>query len=245
MDNLINGRNVEKLKKGLDNFHLAVDDEKINQFLLYYDVLIEWNSFMNLTTITDFEEVVLKHFIDSISLVKAIPDLSEKKYNLIDIGTGAGFPGIVLAILCPQYTFTLVDSLMKRIEFLHIIKEELQLDHVSLHHGRAEDLGHQIKFRNQFDFVVSRAVAELPVLLEYSIPFVKEQGYFVSYKGKRCREEVEISHRALEELSAEIVEVEEYSLAKESRFLIFIKNLSITDVRYPRKAGKVKKKPLY
>ena len=224
---------------------IMITEEQEEMLQLYYEVLVEWNEKINLTAITEYKDVILKHFLDSALILKSEYFTNRKHASVLDIGTGAGFPGIVLAILCPQYTFTLVDSLMKRIEFLHIIKEELQLDHVSLHHGRAEDLGHQIEFRNQFDFVVSRAVAELPVLLEYSIPFVKEQGYFVSYKGKRCREEVEISHRALEELSAEIVEVEEYSLAKESRFLIFIKNLSITDVRYPRKAGKVKKKPLY
>lgn len=224
---------------------IMITEEQEEMLQLYYEVLVEWNEKINLTAITEYKDVILKHFLDSALILKSEYFTNRKHASVLDIGTGAGFPGIVLAILCPQYTFTLVDSLMKRIEFLHIIKEELQLDHVSLHHGRAEDLGHQIEFRNQFDFVVSRAVAELPVLLEYSIPFVKEQGYFVSYKGKRCREEVEISHRALEELSAEIMEVEEYSLAKENRFLIFIKNLSITDVRYPRKAGKVKKKPLY
>lgn len=224
---------------------IMITEKQEEMLQLYYEILVEWNGKMNLTAITEYKDVILKHFLDSALILKSEYFINREHASVLDIGTGAGFPGIVLAILCPQHTFTLVDSLMKRIEFLHIIKEELQLDHVSLHHGRAEDLGHQIEFRNQFDFVVSRAVAELPVLLEYSIPFVKEQGYFVSYKGKRCREEVEISHRALEELSAEIVEVEEYSLAKESRFLIFIKNLSITDVRYPRKAGKVKKKPLY
>lgn len=224
---------------------IMITEEQEEMLQLYYEILVEWNEKMNLTAITEYKDVILKHFLDSALILKSEYFINREHASVLDIGTGAGFPGIVLAILCPQHTFTLVDSLMKRIEFLHIIKEELQLDHVSLHHGRAEDLGHQIEFRNQFDFVVSRAVAELPVLLEYSIPFVKEQGYFVSYKGKRCREEVEISHRALEKLSAEIVEVEEYSLAKECRFLIFIKNLSITDVRYPRKAGKVKKKPLY
>ena len=224
---------------------IMITEEQEEMLQLYYEILVEWNVKMNLTAITEYKDVILKHFLDSALILKSEYFINRKHASVLDIGTGAGFPGIVLAILCPQYTFTLVDSLMKRIEFLHIIKKELKLNHVSLYHGRAEDLGHQIEFRNQFDFVVSRAVAELPVLLEYSIPFVKEQGYFVSYKGKRCNEEVEISHRALEKLSAEIVEVEEYSLAKECRFLIFLKNVSITDVRYPRKAGKVKKKPLY
>ena len=141
MDNSISDRNVEKLKQGLESFQLVVDDEKINQFLLYYNVLIEWNSFMNLTTITDFEEVVLKHFIDSISLIKAMPDLSEKKYKLIDIGTGAGFPGIPLKIVFPNLEVTLLDSLNKRINFLNEVINKLELKNIEAVHGRAEDYG--------------------------------------------------------------------------------------------------------
>ncbi len=233
------------IKEIFNEYSIMITDEQERMLQVYYELLMEWNKKINLTAITEYRDVIVKHFVDSALILKSERFMGRYSASVLDIGTGAGFPGIVLAILCPKYTFTLVDSLMKRIEFLHIIKEELELHHVSLYHGRAEDLGHQQKFRNQFDFVISRAVAELPVLLEYSIPFVKKKGYFISYKGKKYKEEVELSHRALQELESEIIEIEEHSLAKGKRFLIFIENHCLTDERYPRKAGKAKKKPLY
>lgn len=247
MDNLINGRNVEKLKKGLDNFHLAVDDEKINQFLLYYDVLIEWNSFMNLTTITDFEEVVLKHFIDSISLVKAIPDLSEKKYNLIDIGTGAGFPGIPLKIVFPNLKVTLLDSLNKRINFLNEVINKLELKNIAAVHGRAEDYAKPDKLREKYDICVSRAVANMAVLSEYCIPFVKQGGYFAAYKSDKVAEEFESSIKAIDILGGKYEKQVEFHLPFSDiyRNIILIRKNRKTSLKYPRKAGIPGKEPLF
>lgn len=212
----------------------------------YYQLLTDWNKKMNLTSITEYEDVVWKHFIDSAFLVRCPIFQKKEEGKIIDLGTGAGFPGIVLSILSPQHQYFLIDSLKKRIDFLSVVKEELGLDHVQLFHGRAEDYGREKEFRNQFDFAVSRAVAELPVLLEYCIPFVKAGGYFVSYKGRKFREEVSESQSALQKLSAGLDTVEEFELRgqDEKRYLLFIENKGLTDMRYPRKAGKVKKQPL-
>lgn len=225
---------------------INLSDIKVNQLQRYYDLLIEWNQKMNLTAITDYEEVIWKHFIDSALLTKSNIYKDEKRKSVLDLGTGAGFPGMVLAILTPKKQFTLIDSLQKRIDFLCCVVKELQLDNVQVFHGRAEDYGRKEEFRNQFDFVVSRAVAELPLLLEYCVPFVKPNGYFISYKSKRYREEIEISKYALSELTSELEKIENYHLKKseEERVLLFTKNLSITNEKYPRRAGKPKKKPL-
>lgn len=247
MDNSISGRNVEKLKNGLENFHLIVDDEKINQFLLYYDVLIEWNSFMNLTTITDFEEVVLKHFIDSISLVKAIPDLSEKKYNLIDIGTGAGFPGIPLKIVFPNLEVTLLDSLNKRINFLNEVINKLELKNIAAVHGRAEDYAKPDKLREKYDICVSRAVANMAVLSEYCIPFVKQGGYFAAYKSDKVAEEFESSIKTIDILGGKYEKQVEFYLPFSDiyRNIILIRKNRKTSLKYPRKAGIPGKEPLF
>lgn len=225
---------------------IEITEYQERQLQRYYEILTEWNEKINLTAITEYEKVIYKHFLDSALILKSdmFADGFSENTSVLDLGTGAGFPGIVLAILYPGAAYTLVDSLKKRIEFLHIIKDELNLDHVTLYHGRAEDLGRQKEFRNQFDFVVSRAVAELPVLLEYCIPFVKEQGYFISYKGKRYEEEIGISQNAFHKLNVCLERTERYDLFGEERYLLFIKNQSLTDSKYPRRAGKVKKKPL-
>lgn len=228
---------------------IDITDYQEQQLQRYYDILSEWNKKINLTAITEYKDVVVKHFLDSALILKSelfvgqrLSDAGDS--SVLDLGTGAGFPGIVLAVLYPGYHYTLVDSLNKRIEFLHIIKEELGLDQIRLYHGRAEDFGRDLEFRNQYDFVVSRAVAELPVLLEYCIPFVKPEGYFISYKGKKCEEEIKLSQRALQELNVFVERKEQYILSGEERYLLFIKNLSETSNKYPRKAGKIKKNPL-
>lgn len=229
---------------------IDITDYQEQQLQRYYDILSEWNKKINLTAITEYKDVVVKHFLDSALILKSELFVGQRlsdagNSSVLDLGTGAGFPGIVLAVLYPGYHYTLVDSLNKRIEFLHIIKEELGLDQIRLYHGRAEDFGRDPEFRNQYDFVVSRAVAELPVLLEYCIPFVKPEGYFISYKGKKCEEEIKLSQRALQELNVFVERKEQYILSGEARYLLFIKNLSETNQKYPRKAGKIKKNPLY
>lgn len=229
---------------------IDITDYQEQQLQRYYDILSEWNKKINLTAITEYKDVVVKHFLDSALILKSDLFVGQRlsdagNSSVLDLGTGAGFPGIVLAVLYPGYHYTLVDSLNKRIEFLHIIKEELGLDQIRLYHGRAEDFGRDPEFRNQFDFVVSRAVAELPVLLEYCVPFVKPEGYFISYKGKKCEDEIKLSQRALQELNVFIERKEQYILSGEARYLLFLKNLSETNQKYPRKAGKIKKNPLY
>lgn len=227
---------------------ITITERQREQFQTYFELLVEWNKKINLTSITEWQEVLWKHFIDS-----ALPVLSNKYAvhekvvtpRVLDVGTGAGFPGMVLAILCPDYDFILLDSLNKRVNFLKLCINELKLENVSVYHGRAEEYGRMKNFRNQFDFVVSRAVAELPLLLEYCIPFVKTGGCFISYKGKRYEEELELAKNALAVLNSKVDTIEKFDLEQlDKRYLLFIRNEQITDIKYPRKPGIPKKKPL-
>ena len=231
----------------LEKEHVFLSETQQHQFARYAELLVEWNQKMNLTAIIDYEEVLWKHFVDSALLIRSEIFKNQNfsvETRFLDIGTGVGFPGMVLAILCPECSFTLVDSLQKRIDFLQTVKQELQLKNVELFHGRAENFGKRQEFRNQFDFVVSRAVAELPVLLEFCIPFVKVGGYFISYKGIKQEQEILISDNAFNKLTCKLEKTEQYDLNGETRFLLFIRNLELTDSRYPRKEGKPKKQPL-
>lgn len=225
---------------------IEITGRQAEQFQTYYELLTEWNQKINLTAITEYKEVVEKHFIDSALLMRCEKFRERKGKRVLDVGTGAGFPGMVLAILCPETSFVLIDSLRKRVDFLELVIETLQLENVQVFHGRAEDFGRNEDFRNRFDFVVSRAVAELPLLLEYCIPFVRAGGYFVSYKGRRYDEEIESAENAFEKLSCHLEAREQFSLSEEQseRFLLFIENEGNTDNKYPRKAGKPKKNPL-
>lgn len=233
------------MKSEFLKYGIEINETQERQLCKYYNLLFQWNQKINLTAITEYDMVVRKHFIDSALLIKC-EEYQKRAFNdVLDIGTGAGFPGMVLAILCPENAFTLIDSVGKRIEFLNLVKEELQLDNVQTFHGRAEDFGQNPEFRNSFDFVVSRAVAELPLLLEYCIPFVKVDGYFVSYKGPKYEEEVIRSSHALSELNAELEKAEKFiTMENEERYLLFLRKMSLTNSKYPRRAGKPKKKPL-
>lgn len=233
------------MKKEFLKFDITITDKQESQFRKYYDLLFRWNEKINLTAITEYDMVVRKHFVDSALLIKCEEYRKQEFNKVLDLGTGAGFPGIVLAILRPEDNFILIDSLNKRIEFLKIVIEELELSNVQLFHGRAEDYGQDVKFRNQFDFVVSRAVAELPLLLEYCIPFVKKDGYFVSYKGPKYEKEIEDAQNAMKELTSVLESVKEFQTSEEEkRYLLFIRNHELTKEKYPRRAGKPKKKPL-
>ena len=237
--------NWDLLTDSLKEFHITLTNEQFHQFQNYYELMIEWNSFMNLTAITEMDEVIMKHFVDSVSLIQAVPDLAKKDYSLIDIGTGAGFPGIPLKIVFPDLKITLLDSLNKRVDFLKQVCDKLKINNVTAIHGRAETYGQNEMYRNQFDFVVSRAVAELPILMEYCVPFAKVNGYFVSYKGKKQEEEVKLAENAFHELSAKFDHLDKFSLReKEERYLLFIRKVEETNSKYPRKEGKPKKKPL-
>lgn len=225
---------------------LGVDltEEQINQFLRYYELLVEWNEKINLTAITEYDDVMKKHFIDSMSLIKAY-DVSEKK-SVIDVGTGAGFPGLVLKIAFPELQVTLLDSLNKRINFLNTVIDELGLSGVETVHGRAEDYAKPGQLRERFDLCVSRAVANLSTLSEYCLPFVKTGGMFISYKSEKIVEEMESAKKAISILGGKIDKQVEFQLPDSDiyRNLFVIKKVKETSKKYPRKAGMPAKEPL-
>lgn len=234
-------------KDSLNKFDIELTDKQLEQFIQYYELLIEWNSFMNLTAITEFQEVIKKHFIDSISLVKAIPNLEEQYGTVIDIGTGAGFPGIPLKIVFPKLQVTLLDSLKKRVQFLDKVVNTLELSKVSIIHGRAEDYARPDKLREKFDLCVSRAVANLTTLSEYCIPFVKINGYFISYKSEKIVEEYENAKNAIKILGGRFERQVDFLIPNSDiyRNLFIIKKEKVTPVKYPRKAGVPSREPIH
>lgn len=228
---------IEELKK----LNIEPTQKQLEQLNRYYELIVEYNKVMNLTGITEKEQVYLKHFYDSLTIAKVI-DLN-KEETLCDIGTGAGFPGIVLKILFPNLKITLIDSLNKRIEFLKIVIKELNLENIEAIHARAEE--YAIKNIEKFDVVTSRAVAPLNILLELSIPLLKINKYFIPYKGNISREIIE-SENALKQLDSKVDKIEEFELPKENsnRTIIKIKKINKTNKKYPRKFSEIKKKPL-
>lgn len=233
---------LDKFYKGLDDLSIHLSEEQIEQFLQYYDYLIEKNKIMNLTSITDFDEVIEKHFLDSLSIVKIYRFSGEE--TLIDVGTGAGFPGIPLKIAFPELRITLFDSLQKRVHFLDDVIKLLSLDNITAVHGRAEDYGHMKGYRQEYDLCLSRAVANLSTLTEYCLPFVKLGGSFISYKSVSVEKEMEDAKTAIFLLGGSIDSVEYFSLGESSRALVSIKKIKGCPKQYPRKAGTPSKKPL-
>lgn len=233
-------------EKDILSFGIKTETFQINQFLKYYDILIEWNSFMNLTAITDFESVLKKHFIDSLSIIKAIPDIDQISYSVIDIGTGAGFPGIPLKIAFPNLKIILLDSLQKRVQFLNEVISILNLHDIKAVHGRAEDFAKPGKMREDFDLCVSRAVANLSTLSEYCLPFVKKNGLFVSYKSEKITEEFERAESAIKLLGGKYENQVEFFLPGSNiyRNLFLIRKEKSTPAKYPRKAGVPSKDPI-
>lgn len=234
--------------KDLEKWNIVLSDRQLTQFMDYYELLVEWNSFMNLTAITEFEDVCKKHFLDSLSLIHAIPydTLSSGQHSLIDIGTGAGFPGIPLAIVFPNIKVTLLDSLNKRINFLNAVIEKLKLHNCVTIHGRAEDYAKPEKKRETFDLCVSRAVANLATLSEYCLPYVKVGGYFVSYKSEKIVEEAKAAEHAISILGGKVVKQVELTLPDTDMYrnLFMIEKIKVTPKKYPRKAGMPSKEPL-
>ena len=234
--------NLEKFKNGLQQLHIALSEKQMEQFLQYYELLVEKNKVMNLTAITEFDEVIEKHFLDSLSLIK-VYDL-KKEVSVMDMGTGAGFPGIPLKITFPDLRMTLADSLNKRILFLQEVIEELGLKEIEALHARAEELGKNKEYREKFDLVVSRAVANLSSLEEYCIPFVKSGGTFISYKSGEIEEEVANAKNATFLLGGKIKEVYKFDLYEQKRSFVVIDKVKGTPKTYPRKAGTPTKTPL-
>lgn len=234
--------NTTKFINDLKEIGIELSDEQLEQFLTYYEMLIEKNKVMNLTAITDFGEVLEKHFEDSLSLIQAV-DL-EKSQTVIDLGTGAGFPGIPLKIAFPNLQITLADSLNKRILFLDDVIRELGLVGIDTVHGRAEDLAKNSDYREKFDLCVSRAVANLSTLSEYCLPFVKIGGKFISYKAGECDEEVAASKSSVFLLGGKISDIKKFELGESGRAFVIIDKVSGTPKKYPRKAGTPSKDPL-
>ena len=225
----------------VSELNISLDEEKLSKLERYYELLVEWNEKMNLTGITEKDQVYLKHFYDSLTLNKIV-DLTEK-LTLVDIGTGAGFPGLVLKIVFPNLKITLIDSLNKRIEFLKLVINELGLKDIEAIHARCEEYG--IKNREIFDIATARAVAPLNILLEYSIPMIKVNGYFIPMKANISQEIID-SQNALKQLDSEIISQVEFELPKEQskRTLIKIRKNKQTKKIFPRKYSEIKKRSL-
>lgn len=233
----------EYLLEKMSGFGNLISDEKINQLLLFYDILLEWNSFMNLTAITDFKETAVKHFLDSLMILKYTS--IEEGALILDFGSGAGFPGIPLKIVRPDLRITLLDSLNKRVKFLNEVINKTGLKDVSAVHGRGEELGRNALFREKYDFVLSRAVANLSTLSEYCLPFVKKDGWFISYKSKGVKEETEKAGTAVKILGGKLFNVDCFLLDDDmERSFVRIKKVKATPNKYPRGGGKPSKEPL-
>lgn len=232
------------LKEGSSQLGVDLDQKQIDQFMKYKEILLEWNQKMNLTAIEDDKEIIIKHFLDSISCSKS--EVIVNSGRVIDVGTGAGFPGIPLKIIFPNIELTLLDSLNKRIGFLKEVGNQLGINDIEYVHGRAEDVGQNKNYREKFDFAVARAVAPLNILLEYCLPFVKVGGYFICQKGSKLIEEMEESKVALKVLGAEVIKQIEVPLpfSDISHNIVIIRKIKQTSTKYPRKAGKPSKEPI-
>lgn len=235
---------MERLQSKAEQLGIRLSEKQLEQFQCYYERLIEKNKVMNLTAITEYEEVVDKHFIDSI-LLGSVKELSGKK-RVIDVGTGAGFPGIPLKIVYPELEITLLDSLNKRVKFLDEVIEELGLTGIQAVHSRAEDLAQDAAHRQQYDICVSRAVANLATLSEYCIPFVKQGGYFISYKSTQIEEELKQAKKAVQVLGGTLEQVETMQIPGTTieRQFVMIRKTGTTPKKFPRKAGTASKTPI-
>lgn len=217
-------------------------EDQVENFFKYMNLLLEWNEKINLTAITDVDDIILKHFIDSMTVLKYI----EKDKSIIDVGTGAGFPGIPIAIMREDVKITLLDSLNKRINFLNEVCSELKINNIETIHGRAEEAGQNKQYREKYDIAVSRAVANMTTLSEYLIPFVKVGGICICMKGSEIDHELEQAKFAIKELGGKIEKVEKFNLSDSDieRNIVIIKKIKPTPNKYPRKAGMPSKMPI-
>ena len=232
------------LKEKLQQLNIHADAKMLDQFDQFYHLLVEWNKVMNLTGITDYEDVVEKHFVDSLSLVHAMD--MQKISTVIDVGTGAGFPGIPLKIAFPHLQVVLLDSLNKRINFLNEVIARLGLKKIQAIHGRAEEYARKTEYRETFDLCVSRAVANLSVLSEYCVPYIRVGGIFISYKSGEIEDEVKNARKAIDILGGTIRDVVKFDLpgTEIHRSFVIIEKNRPTQKKYPRKAGTPAKEPL-
>lgn len=239
-----NNEFIELLCKECKNQNVDITEEQANNLEMYKTLLLEWNEKMNLTAITDEYEIIIKHFVDCLECTKVI----KEEEKIIDVGTGAGFPGMVLAIYYKDKKFTLLDALNKRLIFLQEVVNTLKLDNVEIIHGRAEEVARKEEYKEQFDASVSRAVAQLPVLLEYTSPFIKVNGKCIVMKGDNVEDEVKLSSNALNTLKLKIVDRFNYNYMinneEYNRSILKINKIGNTPQKYPRNYGQIKKKPL-
>ncbi|MEQ9809593.1 16S rRNA (guanine(527)-N(7))-methyltransferase RsmG [Streptococcus jiangjianxini] len=228
----------------LNTHGITLTDKQKHQFERYFELLIEWNQKINLTAITEKNDVYLKHFYDSIAPILQ-GDLTNEPVRILDIGAGAGFPSLPMKIIFPNLEITIIDSLNKRIQFLNLLADELSLSNVHFFHGRAEDFGQDKEFRQQFDFVTARAVARMPILAELTIPFLKLNGRLIALKASAADQEMDQAKTALTTLFAQVIESRDYELPNgDPRNITIVEKKKETPKKYPRKAGTPNKKPL-
>ena len=239
--------NPEQFVQELSKRNFKLNENQINQFNQYFTSLIETNKKVNLTRITEKDEVYLKHFWDSITPLFTFGSVLKAADTLCDVGAGAGFPSIPLKIMLPELKVTIVDSLGKRLNFLQGLITQLNLENVTLVHGRAEDVGQNKQYREQFDVVTARAVANMAVLSEYCLPLIKENGNFIALKGPKAEDELKSAQKALKVLGGKVIAVKELKLPRstEERTLILIEKVQATPKKYPRQAGTPHRKPIH
>lgn len=235
---------ITTLKRGIGELNIDLNDDQINSFTVYKELLKEWNEKINITSITDDVEIDIKHFLDSLTPV--MTNLFDGNKKIIDVGTGGGFPGLPLKIYNENLKVTLLDSLNKRIIFLNEVIRSLKLKDIDAVHGRAEELGRKEEYREQYDICISRAVASLDTLAEYCMPFVKKGGYFISMKGPDVDEEIIQSEKGIKILGGKVVDKRIFTLPESdiNHSLIIIEKIKETPTKYPRAGGKPKKDPL-
>lgn len=240
---------MKRLLEQAAKLNIELNEKQIEQFQTYYEMLVETNKVMNLTAITELDEVITKHFVDSIALAAVYPEICDvnKNIKVLDLGTGAGFPGIPLKIAFPHLQITLMDSLNKRVKFLQSVIDKLGLTNIIAVHGRAEETARNVAYREQFNLCVSRAVANTATLSEYCLPFIKVGGKFIPYKASDIEEELNQGKKAIQVLGGKLTEVKKLTLPNSDieRSFLFIDKVKNTPKTYPRKAGTASKEPIH